>query len=93
MKGGSEQLSVVVASPEYHTTVSDEFSSNLYSGKTLRNAYQWVEVMKDLDCCEFRAVAAVVEHRQAVESMQFPLAERSGSLLPSVLEGREKGGN
>ena len=48
-------------------------------------------VKKNLDCREICAVAVMVEYQQAAESMQWSLAEGSTSLLPSVLEGGEKG--
>ena len=57
----------------------------------MRSSSQEVVARKNLDCREICAVAAVVEHQQAAESMQWSLAEGSGFLFPSVLEGGEKG--
>ena len=47
-------------------------------------------VKKNLDCREIFAVAAMVEYQQAAESMQWSLAEGSGFLFPSILDGGEK---
>ena len=44
-----------------------------------------------VDCRGICAVAAVIGYRQAAELIQWTLAEGSGFLFPSVLEGGEKG--
>ena len=66
------------------------FIFNFLFGKTLRNSSQAVVVRKNLDCCEICAVAAVMEYQQTAESMPWSLAEGSGLLFPSVLEGGGK---
>ena len=48
-------------------------------------------VRESLDCRDSFAVAAMVEYQQAAESMQWSLADGSGFLFPSGLEGGEKG--
>lgn len=64
--------------------------NSMFGKKTLRKSSQAVVVGKNLDCREICAVAGVVDYRQAAESKQWPLAEESGFLFPSVLQGGEK---
>ena len=90
MKRGFE-LSVAVASQVLQMSGGEGFIFNFLFGKTLRNSSQAVVGKKNLDCREICAVAAMVEYQQAAESMQWSLAEGSGFLFPSVLEGRGKG--
>lgn len=51
-----------------------------------------VVVKKNLDGLEICAVAAVVEYREAAESLQRSLVKGSGFLFPSFLESGEKRG-
>ena len=89
MKRGFE-MSVAVASQVLQMSGGEGFIFSFLFGKTMRNSSQAV-VVKNLNCREICAVAAMVEYQQEAESMQWPLAKGSGFLFPSVSEGWKKG--
>ena len=72
-------------------TGGEGFTFRFLFGKTLRSASQAAVVRKNVVFREICAGAAVVDYRQAAEYMQWTLAEGSGFLFTSVLEGGEKG--